>query len=106
MKLAIWTGSSAQSANGAPDCPAGPVQHVLSLCRTLLQDRAEDRELAADALQSYGSLAEADRTLFFNHIAQELSPDPEEVGRLGEAYRNEPSAVNLARLMRTAESQR
>ena len=106
MKLAIWIGSSARPANGASARPAGAAQHLLSLCRTLLRDRAEDRELAAEALQSYGSLGEADRTLFLDHIACELSPDPQEVGRLGDAYRNEPSAVNLARLMRTIESQR
>ena len=39
-------------------------------------------------------------------MIREFSPDPEEVGRAGDAYRSDPSPENLARLQKVVEPPR
>jgi malonyl-CoA decarboxylase len=51
-------------------------------------------------------LDEAARAQFFDLLAKEFSPDPEQVVRAGEAYRNDPSPVNLDRLLQVVEPPR
>jgi malonyl-CoA decarboxylase len=84
------------------------IQHTISLCRSLLSERGEisGGHLATEALQAYHSLDEPSRAAFFDLLVKEFSPEPEEVGRSGEAYRNDPSAVNLAQLLRVVEPPR
>ncbi len=62
--------------------------------------------LAAEALDSYQGLDERGRRSLFELLIREFSPDPEEVGRAGDAYRSNPSPDNLARLQRVVEPPR
>lgn len=91
--------------------PAGPsrdVRHTISLCRALLSERGEvsGGRLASEALDAYASLEDAPRAAFFDLLAAEFSPDPEEVSRTAEAYRQDPSAIKLDRLQRVVEPAR
>jgi malonyl-CoA decarboxylase len=71
----------------------------------LLSERGEVSgvSLANDVLVAYQSLGPPAADAFFDLLIDELSPDPQEVGRRGDAYRNEPSPENLARLQRAVE---
>ena len=79
------------------------VENTVSLCRHLLSERGEDGRLAGEAFQAYRALEPAERTIFFDWLAREFSPDPEEVGRAADSYRKEPSALHLTRLLRVVE---
>jgi len=81
------------------------VVKAISLCHSLLSERGESSgdRIASEALLAYQSLDGPSLGAFFNLLIQEFSPDPDKVGRAGEAYREEPSAANLARLQRVAE---
>ena len=68
--------------------------------------REEDERVAEDALHSYRSLDDSERSAFFDSLADEFSPDPEAVGRSGDAYRLDPSPDHLARLLKAAEPPR
>ena len=46
------------------------------------------------------------RRAFFESLIREFSPDPEEVGQAGDAYRSNPSPENLARLQKVVEPPR
>jgi malonyl-CoA decarboxylase len=80
----------------------------MSLCRSLLSERGEvsGSRLASEILLAHQSLEESDRAAFFDSLAKEFSPDPEQVGRWGVAYRDDPSPENLAQLQRVAEPPR
>jgi malonyl-CoA decarboxylase len=84
------------------------VNQTISLCYSLLTERGEvsGGRLAADALRAYEALDEAGRGGFFDLLVKEFSPDPEVVGRSGEAYRSDPSPENLARILRVVEPPR
>jgi len=84
------------------------VSALTSACHDLLSERGEVSgvRLAGEILSSYQALDEKGRTLFFESLASEFSPDPEEVGKAGDAYRNDPSPQNLVRLQRAAEPPR
>jgi malonyl-CoA decarboxylase len=84
------------------------VNQTISLCYNLLTERGEvsGGRLAAEAIHAYESLDEAGRAAFFDLLVKEFSPDPEVVGRSGEAYRNDPSPENLARILRVVEPPR
>src|SRR5205823_9856288 len=62
--------------------------------------------LAGEALVAYESLEPPDRVSFFDWLIDEFSPDPQDVGRAGAAYRQDPSQENLGRLQRVVESPR
>jgi malonyl-CoA decarboxylase len=81
---------------------------TIALCHGLLSERGEvsGSRLAAEALDTYRSLDARGRLAFFDLLLKEFSPDPEEVGRAGDAYRREPSPENLARLQRVVEPPR
>jgi len=68
-----------------------------------MSGRGEDEPLANDALQAYNALLPAERAAFFDRVAQEFAPDPEVVGRCADSYRQDPSSVHLARLLRAVE---
>jgi malonyl-CoA decarboxylase len=99
---------------GAPRSPALPrgatrtAKKTIALCHSLLSERGEvsGSRLAAEALDSYRALDPRARLAFFELLIREFSPDPEEVGRAGDAYREEPSPENLARLQRVVEPPR
>jgi malonyl-CoA decarboxylase len=81
---------------------------TIALCHGLLSERGEvsGSRLAAEALDAYQSLDARGRLAFFDLLVKEFSPDPQEVGRAGDAYRKEPSPENLARLQRVVEPPR
>jgi malonyl-CoA decarboxylase len=81
---------------------------VIALCYSLLSERGEvsGSRLAAEALDAYQALDERGRRAFFEALIREFSPDPDEVGRAGDAYRSNPSPENLARLQRVVEPPR
>ena len=84
------------------------VRKTIALCHSLLTERGESSgdRLASEALLAYQSLDGPSLEAFFDLLIQEFSPDPDKVGRAGEAYREEPSSANLARLQRVAEPPR
>ena len=62
--------------------------------------------IAREALAAYQALDEKALAIYFDFLVKEFSPDPEEVGRVADAYRDEPSQANLVRLQRAVESPR
>jgi malonyl-CoA decarboxylase len=82
------------------------VRQALSLCRDLLSDRGDNGRLARETLDAYRSLPAPERSDFFDALASEFSPNPEEVGQCADAYRKDPSPANLARMLNVAEPPR
>jgi malonyl-CoA decarboxylase len=83
-------------------------QDTVTLCHALLSERGEvsGARLAREALGKYQALQGVALEAFFDLLAKEFSPDPEEVGRCADAYRQDPSQTNLVRLQRVVESPR
>lgn len=83
-------------------------RHAIALCRALVGERGEasGAALARDALAAYRELDEAERAQFFDVLAREFSPSPEEVGKAADAYRYDPTPANLLRLQEAAEPAR
>lgn len=80
----------------------------MSLCRLLLAERGEvsGGRLATEALRACCSLSGPDVGAFFDLLVKEYSPDPEQVAKYAEAYRADPCARNLDRLMTAVEPPR
>ncbi len=94
---------------GAPSRAAvRSARGVASICHELQSQRGEGSGafIAREALAAYQSLDEPALEVFFAILVKEFSLDPEAVGRSADAYRKEPSAVNLVRLQRAVESPR
>ncbi len=108
MKLSELIGFRSRQNGAAPRGSERAVNQTISLCYSLLTERGEvsGGRLATDALRAYESLDAAGRGSFFDILIQEFSPDPEVVGRSGEAYRTDPSPENLARILRVVEPPR
>ena len=107
MRLAeIFRFNKRETAPGRENARA--VSAIIAACHHLLSERGEvsGARLAGDILISYQALSESGRNLFFERLAREFSPDPEEVGKAGDAYRNDPSPENLVRLQRAVEPPR
>ena len=83
-------------------------RRTVSLCHALLSERGEvsGARIAREALGSYQTLDERALGVFFDLLAKEFSLDPEEVSRVADAYRRDPSHANLVRLQRAVESPR
>ena len=108
MKLSELIGFRSRQNGSSARGGERAVNQTISLCYSLLTERGEvsGGRIAADALRAYESLDEAARGSFFDLLVKEFSPDPEVVGRSGEAYRNDPSPENLARILRVVEPPR
>ena len=102
-KLMGFPGSTAKARSASRS-----VQQLTKLCHSLMSERGEVSgvHLASQAQLSYDSLDADSRRAFFDALVKEFSPDPDEVGRRGEAYRDDPSAANLAELQRIVEPPR
>src|SRR5215472_14652849 len=63
------------------------VSALMAACHNLLSERGEvsGARLASEVLASYRTLDKTGRDLFFDRLAKEFSPDPEEVGKAGDA---------------------
>jgi malonyl-CoA decarboxylase len=83
-------------------------RQALSVCRALLSERGEasGAVLAREALSAYRSLDAGARAQFFDVLAKEFSPQPEAVGRVADAYRDDPTSANLLRLQEVVEPAR
>lgn len=108
MKLAELLGFAPRPTRSVPRTATRTSRKTIELCHSLLSERGEvsGSRLAAEALGSYQALDERGRRSFFELLIREFSPDPEEVGRAGDAYRSNPSPDNLARLQRVVEPPR
>lgn len=83
-------------------------RHIASLAKMLLSERGESsgERVAGEVLTAYGALDEAGRAAFFDLLIREFSPDPQQVGRAAEAYRQDASPANLAALLDVVEPPR
>ena len=90
-----------------PNVEAGTL-HLVRLCESLLGERGEvsGAAMARDALAAWQALDERGRTQFFDIVAEEFSPPPEEVGKAADTYRDDPTPRNLQRLQEVAEPAR
>jgi malonyl-CoA decarboxylase len=101
-------GSIARRPGSLPRAAVRSARHAVSLCHSLMSERGEvsGARIAREALAAYQALDEKALAIFFDLLVKEFSPDPEEVGRVADAYREEPSQANLVRLQRAVESPR
>lgn len=108
MKFARLMGFPEGASKAASRSSSRTVHELTALCHGLLSERGEVSgvHLATQAQQAYESLDAPLRHAFFDALVKEFSPDPDEVGRSGEAYRADPSAANLAQLQRVVEPPR
>jgi malonyl-CoA decarboxylase len=108
LKLAELLGFAPKPSRSLPRGGARTSRKIVALCHSLLSERGEvsGSRLAAEALDAYQALDERGRRAFFESLIREFSPDPEEVGRAGDAYRTDPSPENLARLQKVVEAPR
>jgi malonyl-CoA decarboxylase len=108
VKLAELLGFSSPQTAVLPRGAARTAKKVVALCHHLLSERGEvsGGRLAAEALDAYQALDDRGRRGFFELLIKEFSPDPEEVGLAGDAYRDDPSPENLARLQKVVEPPR
>ena len=108
MKLAELLGFSPRQSRSVPRGATRTSRKVIALCHSLLSERGEvsGSRLAAETLDAYQALDDRGRRAFFESLIRDFSPDPEEVGRAGDAYRINPSAEHLARLQKVVEPPR
>jgi malonyl-CoA decarboxylase len=108
VRLAEFLGLGARSTRPSPRGTTRTSKKAIALCHSLLSERGEvsGSRLAAEALNIYQSLDDRGRRAFFESLIREFSPDPDEVGRAGDAYRSDPCAENLARLQKVVEPPR
>jgi malonyl-CoA decarboxylase len=108
VSLAEFLGFTARPALALPRGATRTARKTIALCHSLLSERGEvsGSRLAAEALNSYQALDARGRLAFFELLVREFSPDPEEVGRAGDAYRDDPSPEHLARLQKVVEPPR
>ena len=108
MELAKMLWWRHRSDSAATTDSTRSVQKIASLSRDLLSDSGGIAavSLASDILRIYKSLNQADRRVFFRLLVADFSPNPDDVGRAADAYRQEPSALHLRQLQRVVEPPR
>lgn len=108
MKIAELLGFAGRPARGPERGDAPSFRKPVALCHSLMSERGEvsGSRLADEALDAYQALDERGRRRFFEALTDEFSPDPEQVGQAGGAYRQTPSPENLARLQKVVEPPR
>jgi malonyl-CoA decarboxylase len=81
---------------------------LAKLLRTLISERGESSGalMARRAVALYNGLDEEGRGLFFELLARDFSPDPDEVLAAAQAYRDGPTPATLARLQHVTEPPR
>jgi len=106
--LEALIGFRSRQREAAGQTAPSAARHAISLCRSLLSETGEVSgvRLATETLEAYKSLDASSHAAFFDLLATEFSPDPEAVGAAAEAYRREPSAANLSRLLSVVEPAR
>jgi malonyl-CoA decarboxylase len=101
-------GSIRRRPGSLPRAAVRSARNAISLCHALMSERGEvsGARIAREALAAYQMLDEKALAIFFDLLVKEFSPDPEEVGRVADLYRQEPSQGNLVQLQRAVESPR
>ena len=84
------------------------VHEAFDLCRALLSEQGEfsGAALAHDALVAYQGLPPPGIAAFFDRLVREFSPEPADVLRAADAYREEPSWDRLLELQNVVEPAR
>jgi malonyl-CoA decarboxylase len=87
---------------------ARDARQIADLCHALLSERGEVSGVrrAVEILDAYRSLDSAGLELFFDRLVEEFSPNPSQIGLACDAYKADPSQVNLVRLRMAVESPR
>ena len=87
---------------------ARAVRRMKADCKRLLGEKGElgGMAITADLIERLDSLADEELEEFFDYLAQDLSPDPQAVLGLAQAYANTPNAQTLLALTRAAEPAR
>ena len=87
---------------------ARAVRRMKADCKRLLGEKGElgGMAITADLIERLDSLADEELEEFFDYLAQDLSPDPQGVLGLAQAYANTPNASTLLALTRAAEPAR
>ena len=108
MRLAEFFRLSPKGNGTLPHEDSRAAEKLIALCRALMSERGEvsGRYMATEILNAYQSLDGLTAAAFFNRLAEEFSPRPEEIGRAAEAYRKDGTPENLVRLQRSVESPR
>jgi len=108
VNLAGFFGWPTRLNGSGRSSPSRAARKAIALCTNLLSERGEvsGTLLASEALAAYHALDEHSRAGFFDLLVQQFSPDPEQVGQAGDAYRANPSTQSLARLQAAVESPR
>jgi malonyl-CoA decarboxylase len=83
-------------------------RRAIALCHVLLSERGEvsGLRLAREVLSAYRSFDALTLDAFFDLLVKEFSPDPYEIDRAIETYRQESSPANLVRLQAVIEGSR
>ncbi|PWU05089.1 MAG: decarboxylase [Terriglobia bacterium] len=94
--------------NGSMREPPRGVRSAIELSHRIMSQHGEvsGNRLTHETLKLYQAFDQAERAAFFDLLAREFSPNPDEIGRAADAYRKEASAENLARLERVVEPPR
>src|SRR5258708_30658013 len=84
------------------------IRSLLSDCRRVLPERgqANSAAIASALVAEFANLDAFEQRLFFDRLAQELSPDPAAVLARAEDYMREPNAANLIALTQAVEPPR
>jgi malonyl-CoA decarboxylase len=87
---------------------ARAVRRMTLDCKRLLSEKGELGGMAAarDLIERIETLADEELSGLFDHLARDLSPDPQAVLRAAQAYADAPGAGTLAALTQVAEPQR
>jgi malonyl-CoA decarboxylase len=101
-------GAIARRPGTVPRSAVRRARHAISLCHALMSERGEvsGGRIAREALAAYQELDDAALGIYFDLLVKEFSPDPGEVGRAADAYRQDPSQANLIELQRVVEPPR
>jgi malonyl-CoA decarboxylase len=101
-------GSIAGRAGMLPRAAVRSARRAIGLCHALMSERGEvsGARIAREALAAYQVLDETALGIFFDLLVKEFSPDPGIVGRVADAYRQDPSQANLIRLQQAVEPPR
>ena len=91
-----------------PRAAVRDARRTVWLCHALLSERGDvsGARLAREALAAYLGLEEPALAVFFDLLVKEFSPDPQEVGRAADLYRQDASQSNLIRVQRAVEPRR
>ncbi|HET7200912.1 MAG TPA: malonyl-CoA decarboxylase [Burkholderiales bacterium] len=101
-------GSIARGRGMLPRAAVRAARRAITLCHALMSERGEvsGARIAREALGAYQTLDEPALWVFFDLLVKEFSPDPGIVGRVADAYRQDPSQANLIRLQQAVEPPR